>query len=63
MALLDYKPMMERCSNCSSCKWIPFDKVKSARFAQIARASLITDLILMLLEVVSRWGLQLSTRK
>jgi Fe-S oxidoreductase len=34
MALLDYKPMMERCSNCSFCKWIPFDKVKSARFAQ-----------------------------
>ena len=33
MALIDYKPMMERCSNCSFCKWIPFDKVKSVRFA------------------------------
>ena len=34
MALKDYKPMQERCSNCSFCKWIPFDKVKSARFAE-----------------------------
>ena len=33
MALSDYKPMMERCSNCSFCKWIPFDKMKSVRFA------------------------------
>jgi len=33
MALIDYKPMMERCSNCSFCKWIPFDKVKNVRFA------------------------------
>jgi len=33
MALIDYKPMMERCSNCSFCKWIPFDKVQSVRFA------------------------------
>ena len=33
MALADFKPMQERCSNCSFCKWIPFDKVKSVRFA------------------------------
>lgn len=26
--------MQERCSNCSYCKWIPFDKVRSARFAE-----------------------------
>ena len=26
--------MQERCSNCSFCKWIPFDHVKSARFAE-----------------------------
>ena len=34
MALLDYKPMMERCSNCSFCKWIPLDKIKSVRYAE-----------------------------
>lgn len=34
MALSDFKPMQERCSNCSFCKWIPFDKVKNARFAE-----------------------------
>ena len=34
MSLQDFKPMQERCSNCSFCKWIPFDKVKSIRFAQ-----------------------------
>jgi Fe-S oxidoreductase len=34
MALEDFKPMMERCSNCSACKWIPFDKMKSLRFAE-----------------------------
>jgi len=34
MALEEYRPMMERCSNCSGCKWIPFDKVKSQRFAE-----------------------------
>ncbi len=26
--------MEERCSNCLSCKWIPFDKVKSLRFGE-----------------------------
>lgn len=25
---------MERCSQCSYCKWIPFDHIKSARFAK-----------------------------
>ena len=34
MSLSDFKPMQERCSNCSYCKWIPFDQVKSARFAE-----------------------------
>ena len=34
MSLSDFKPMQERCSNCSFCKWIPFDQVKSARFAE-----------------------------
>ncbi len=34
MSLQDFRPMMERCSNCSYCKWIPFDKVKSQRFGE-----------------------------
>lgn len=34
MSLKDFMPMQERCSNCSFCKWIPFDKVKSGRFAE-----------------------------
>jgi Fe-S oxidoreductase len=34
MALQDYRPMMERCSNCLGCKWIPFDKIQSARFGE-----------------------------
>jgi len=34
MALQDYRPMMERCSNCLGCKWIPFDKIKNQRFAE-----------------------------
>lgn len=34
MKLSDFKPMQERCSNCSYCKFIPFDKVKTARFAE-----------------------------
>lgn len=33
MALKDFRPVQERCSNCSYCKWIPFDKVQSLRFA------------------------------
>lgn len=33
MALNDYRADMERCSRCSYCKWIPFDHVKSWRFA------------------------------
>ena len=33
MSLSDFLSMQERCSNCSFCKWIPFDKVKSVRFA------------------------------
>jgi Fe-S oxidoreductase len=34
MSIEAYKPMMERCSNCLSCKWSPFDKVKSLRFGE-----------------------------
>ena len=34
MALIDYKPMMERCSNCSFCKWIPLDKIQSVRYGE-----------------------------
>jgi hypothetical protein len=34
MSLKDYRPMMERCSNCLGCRWIPFDKVKSQRFGE-----------------------------
>jgi len=34
VALEDYKADMERCSQCSYCKWIPFDHVKSWRFAK-----------------------------
>ena len=34
MALEDYRADMERCSRCSYCKWIPFDQVKSWRFAK-----------------------------
>lgn len=34
MSLEDFRPMMERCSNCSYCKWIPFDKIKSQRFGE-----------------------------
>ena len=34
MALKDFRPMMERCSNCLGCKWIPFDKIASQRFGE-----------------------------
>ena len=34
MSLQDFRPMMERCSNCSYCKWTPFDKIKSQRFGE-----------------------------
>lgn len=34
MALKDYRPMQERCSNCLGCKFIPFDKVTSLRFSE-----------------------------
>jgi Fe-S oxidoreductase len=34
VALEDYKADMERCSQCSYCKWIPLDHVKSWRFAK-----------------------------
>ncbi len=34
MALEDYRADALRCTRCSYCKWIPFDLVKSARFAK-----------------------------
>ncbi len=34
MALEDFRPDMERCSQCSYCKWIPMDQIKSWRFAK-----------------------------
>lgn len=34
MALGDYQRDMEGCSRCSSCKWVPYVQVKSARFAK-----------------------------
>jgi Fe-S oxidoreductase len=34
VALEDYRADMERCSQCSYCKWIPLDHIKSWRFAK-----------------------------
>ncbi|MBP1757559.1 MAG: putative uncharacterized Fe-S oxidoreductase (contains cysteine-rich region domain) [Firmicutes bacterium] len=34
MALTEFRPMMERCSNCLNCKWVPFDQLKSLRFGE-----------------------------
>ena len=34
MALKDLRPMMERCSSCAGCKFIPFEKIQSLRFAE-----------------------------
>jgi Fe-S oxidoreductase len=34
MALVDYQRDMEGCSRCSSCKWVPFNQIKSWRFAK-----------------------------
>jgi len=34
MALSDYERDMEGCSRCSSCKWVPFNQIKSWRFAK-----------------------------
>ena len=34
MSLQDFRPMQDRCSNCLSCKWIPYDKIKSMRFGE-----------------------------
>ena len=31
--LQDFQPMQERCSNCSYCKFIPLDKIKSQKYA------------------------------
>ena len=34
MPLTDYRPDAMRCTRCSYCKWIPFDLVRSHRFAK-----------------------------
>jgi len=34
MALADYRNDMEGCSRCSSCKWVPYNQIKSWRFAK-----------------------------
>ena len=34
MALEDFAAEMDRCSQCSYCKWIPYDQVKSWRFSK-----------------------------
>ncbi len=34
MAGCNYKRDMEGCSRCSSCKWVPFNQIKSWRFAK-----------------------------
>ena len=34
MALEDFAAEMDRCSQCSYCKWIPFDHIKSWRYAK-----------------------------
>jgi Fe-S oxidoreductase len=40
MSLQDYRPMMERCSDCLGCRWSPFDKIKSQRFGENCPSSL-----------------------
>lgn len=34
MALADYLNDMEGCSRCSSCKWVPYNQIKSWRFGK-----------------------------
>jgi Fe-S oxidoreductase len=34
VTLEDFRPMQERCSNCLGCKFVPFEKIKSNRFAR-----------------------------
>lgn len=34
MALAEYEADMAACSRCSSCKWVPFNQIKSWRFAR-----------------------------
>jgi len=34
MALQDFMAEAERCSQCSYCKWVPFDRMKSWRFSK-----------------------------
>lgn len=34
MTLADYRNDMEGCSRCSSCKWVPYNQIKSWRFAK-----------------------------
>ena len=34
MAIEDYRRDIEGCSRCSSCKWVPYNQIKSWRFAR-----------------------------
>jgi Fe-S oxidoreductase len=34
MALEEYRSIMEKCTRCSFCKWVPFSHTKSWRFAE-----------------------------
>ena len=34
MALADFRDDMMSCVRCSSCKWVPFNQIRSARFAK-----------------------------
>ncbi len=34
MALIDFAAEADRCSQCSGCKWIPYDQMKSWQFAK-----------------------------
>ncbi len=34
MSLADFRDDMMSCVRCSSCKWVPFNQIKSARFAK-----------------------------
>jgi len=35
MSLADYQTDMEGCSRCSSCKWVPYNQIKSWRYARV----------------------------
>ena len=55
MALEKFKPMMERCSNCLGCRWIPFDKIKSRNLRKTVPVFVIVILIPILLGEDFNW--------